>query len=206
MSAYRRAGGSVILGYVTALFNFTAEIAQLVEHNLAKVGVASSSLVFRSEMDNRIRLSIFCLRETTASASAPVGCFAGSLSPDSGRNRRGLLAGLRCRGLRPDHFCEVAFAGNLYLSFGLSLEDYDPLGRASRRHPARRIATSAELVAPSTGDNPHPSGVLLAASTPNAACDPKNPCDPGGRAPDAAPSRRAPLALLVASPPASDAG
>ena len=27
---------------------FTAEIAQLVEHNLAKVGVASSSLVFRS--------------------------------------------------------------------------------------------------------------------------------------------------------------
>ena len=26
-----------------------AEIAQLVEHNLAKVGVASSSLVFRSE-------------------------------------------------------------------------------------------------------------------------------------------------------------
>ena len=27
---------------------FVAEIAQLVEHNLAKVGVASSSLVFRS--------------------------------------------------------------------------------------------------------------------------------------------------------------
>ena len=27
----------------------TAEIAQLVEHNLAKVGVASSSLVFRSK-------------------------------------------------------------------------------------------------------------------------------------------------------------
>ena len=26
-----------------------AEIAQLVEHNLAKVGVASSSLVFRSQ-------------------------------------------------------------------------------------------------------------------------------------------------------------
>ncbi len=37
-----------------------AEIAQLVEHNLAKVGVASSSLVFRSETmifyDNRIKL------------------------------------------------------------------------------------------------------------------------------------------------------
>ena len=30
------------------LFNDNAEIAQLVEHNLAKVGVASSSLVFRS--------------------------------------------------------------------------------------------------------------------------------------------------------------
>ena len=29
-------------------FKCTAEIAQLVEHNLAKVGVASSSLVFRS--------------------------------------------------------------------------------------------------------------------------------------------------------------
>ena len=28
---------------------FIAEIAQLVEHNLAKVGVASSSLVFRSK-------------------------------------------------------------------------------------------------------------------------------------------------------------
>ena len=28
----------------------TAEIAQLVEHNLAKVGVASSSLVFRSKL------------------------------------------------------------------------------------------------------------------------------------------------------------
>ena len=29
-----------------------AEIAQLVEHNLAKVGVASSSLVFRSEFSD----------------------------------------------------------------------------------------------------------------------------------------------------------
>ena len=29
--------------------HITAEIAQLVEHDLAKVGVASSSLVFRSE-------------------------------------------------------------------------------------------------------------------------------------------------------------
>ena len=31
-----------------------AEIAQLVEHNLAKVGVASSSLVFRSHSFNGI--------------------------------------------------------------------------------------------------------------------------------------------------------
>ena len=31
----------------------TAEIAQLVEHNLAKVGVASSSLVFRSKSSLR---------------------------------------------------------------------------------------------------------------------------------------------------------
>ena len=30
-----------------------AEIAQLVEHNLAKVGVASSSLVFRSHYEQR---------------------------------------------------------------------------------------------------------------------------------------------------------
>ena len=29
-----------------------AEIAQLVEHNLAKVGVASSSLVFRSKVES----------------------------------------------------------------------------------------------------------------------------------------------------------
>ena len=32
-----------------AVQKHNAEIAQLVEHNLAKVGVASSSLVFRSE-------------------------------------------------------------------------------------------------------------------------------------------------------------
>ena len=32
-----------------AKFHRNAEIAQLVEHNLAKVGVASSSLVFRSK-------------------------------------------------------------------------------------------------------------------------------------------------------------
>ena len=34
-------------------FGKYAEIAQLVEHNLAKVGVASSSLVFRSKSPKR---------------------------------------------------------------------------------------------------------------------------------------------------------
>ena len=36
---------------------YNAEIAQLVEHNLAKVGVASSSLVFRSHILRRAPLS-----------------------------------------------------------------------------------------------------------------------------------------------------
>ena len=37
-----------------------AEVAQLVEHNLAKVGVASSSLVFRSiHRDAMLRLFLF---------------------------------------------------------------------------------------------------------------------------------------------------
>ena len=36
-----------------------AEIAQLVEHNLAKVGVASSSLVFRSTKRRRQLLAVF---------------------------------------------------------------------------------------------------------------------------------------------------
>ena len=39
----RHAGSSPVLGTI-----LNAEIAQLVEHNLAKVRVASSSLVFRS--------------------------------------------------------------------------------------------------------------------------------------------------------------
>ena len=42
----RHAGSSPVLGTITDYA--IAEIAQLVEHNLAKVGVASSSLVFRS--------------------------------------------------------------------------------------------------------------------------------------------------------------
>ena len=37
-----------------------AEIAQLVEHNLAKVGVASSSLVFRSMFQEK-KLKVFSL-------------------------------------------------------------------------------------------------------------------------------------------------
>ncbi len=37
------------LMYICSLKFTSAEIAQLVEHDLAKVGVASSSLVFRSK-------------------------------------------------------------------------------------------------------------------------------------------------------------
>ena len=40
---------------------YFAEIAQLVEHNLAKVGVASSSLVFRSKtMNDSVLAVVFC--------------------------------------------------------------------------------------------------------------------------------------------------
>ena len=38
-----------------------AEIAQLVEHNLAKVGVASSSLVFRSKWKRQLQAVFFVL-------------------------------------------------------------------------------------------------------------------------------------------------
>ena len=38
-----------------------AEIAQLVEHNLAKVGVASSSLVFRSLVETAVAVFFLCL-------------------------------------------------------------------------------------------------------------------------------------------------
>ena len=42
----------------TAIMNKkSAEIAQLVEHNLAKVRVASSSLVFRSNPDKSVGIS-----------------------------------------------------------------------------------------------------------------------------------------------------
>ena len=45
--AARRAGSSPVLGTVSESPSYAA-IAQLVEHDLAKVGVASSSLVCRS--------------------------------------------------------------------------------------------------------------------------------------------------------------
>ena len=45
----RHAGSSPVLGTLFVKRASFAEIAQLVEHNLAKVRVASSSLVFRSQ-------------------------------------------------------------------------------------------------------------------------------------------------------------
>ena len=58
----RHAGSSPVLGTIG---NIIAEIAQLVEHNLAKVRVASSSLVFRSSK-NRLfsRFFFFCSMAT----------------------------------------------------------------------------------------------------------------------------------------------
>ena len=51
----------------------TAEIAQLVEHNLAKVGVASSSLVFRSKSDGWLNANhfIFCKLTRTSDPKLP---------------------------------------------------------------------------------------------------------------------------------------
>ena len=50
-----------------------AEIAQLVEHNLAKVGVASSSLVFRSKWKRQLQAVFFrfALLETMARTERP---------------------------------------------------------------------------------------------------------------------------------------
>ena len=50
----------------------TAEIAQLVEHNLAKVGVASSSLVFRS-LVRQLFSCLFFLFYPGRSGSADIG-------------------------------------------------------------------------------------------------------------------------------------
>ena len=51
----------------------TAEIAQLVEHNLAKVGVASSSLVFRSKWKRQLQAVFFhfALSEMMARTKRP---------------------------------------------------------------------------------------------------------------------------------------
>ena len=43
------------------VYEVNAEIAQLVEHNLAKVGVASSSLVFRSIVETAVSCLFFVL-------------------------------------------------------------------------------------------------------------------------------------------------
>ena len=57
-----------------------AEIAQLVEHNLAKVGVASSSLVFRSTKKQSKRTAFFVVQNeglheaTPSSPSRGWGC------------------------------------------------------------------------------------------------------------------------------------
>ena len=45
-----------------------AEIAQLVEHDLAKVGVASSSLVFRSKQKATLVVAFFCFVEKFVSS------------------------------------------------------------------------------------------------------------------------------------------
>ena len=46
-----------------------AEVAQLVEHNLAKVGVASSSLVFRSKNKKSAAMLTFVLKNITRRGS-----------------------------------------------------------------------------------------------------------------------------------------
>ena len=49
----KKFGGLKKLRTFAIPFEENAEIAQLVEHNLAKVGVASSSLVFRSKSQQK---------------------------------------------------------------------------------------------------------------------------------------------------------
>ncbi len=59
-SVERRASSILVLGTLTKRKRqHIAEIAQLVEHDLAKVGVASSSLVFRSKEFGRLPDSFF---------------------------------------------------------------------------------------------------------------------------------------------------
>ena len=77
----RHAGSSPVLGTIIA------EIAQLVEHNLAKVRVASSSLVFRSCFFEMMELSFAQVAELVDAhvSGACVERHAGS-SPVLGTN------------------------------------------------------------------------------------------------------------------------
>ena len=61
-------------------FGKYAEIAQLVEHNLAKVGVASSSLVFRSKkaLEKSEAFFVIGIYRRTSLSHAPVARFRGS--------------------------------------------------------------------------------------------------------------------------------
>jgi hypothetical protein len=56
----RHAGSSPVLGTLFVKRASFAEIAQLVEHNLAKVRVASSSLVFRSSLYILLKMNRRC--------------------------------------------------------------------------------------------------------------------------------------------------
>ena len=112
-------------------------------------------------------------------------------------------ASRRYRGLRPARSCGVDAQRLLLAASTLDGRKYGPspaVEATSSAEVASRRAGWRRLAAPAA----HPSGVLSAASTLIQSCI--TLCDPPGRAPDAAPSRRAPFALLMASPPASSAG
>ena len=67
-----------------------AEIAQLVEHNLAKVGVASSSLVFRSKRVSDKLIRFFLNYRTRTGGPLPEGAAGGVFF---GMNLAGALSG-----------------------------------------------------------------------------------------------------------------
>ena len=56
-----------------------AEIAQLVEHDLAKVGVASSSLVFRSDLRGAIAGASFLFKSAFQCDRRPIFCILGGV-------------------------------------------------------------------------------------------------------------------------------
>ena len=116
----------------------------------------------------------------------------GSLYPSSGRNRRGLLAGLRCRGLRPDHSVGMAFAGSLYLS--IRPRAHPPsgfaAGRGGRRlvksqfstlliatHPTRK--SRAGGATPCAGRNPSLRSVASALAPQTQVTSRKTPATSG---------------------------